>query len=807
MENYVGIYLGTRYSAICTFDKKTQQTRVWKSPEQNDVTPSAIYIDRRGNEYVGQRAYNTAPRSPDNCATLFKRFMGTSTPIELSTVDCTLTPEECSAKVLKTLYGYLPEEMRNSSDTGTVITVPAAFNQIQKNATIAAAEMAGIGKVELVQEPVAAVMSFMKASGGKDGIYLIYDLGGGILDIAIAESIRKRVNILAHGGIQMCGGRDFDRKIVDNIVRPWLHENFDLPDDLAKNPTFKPLISLATWATERAKIELSAKDESIISLSEVEIGTNDLNGEEIYLDIPLNRNIYDELIADQINDTIDAARETLSKTGYTPNDIGCIVWVGGPTHYKPLRDKVAFELGIKGDKLDVNPMTTVAEGASIYAESIDWGVDSQIRIETKIRELMQRRNRVFLRNSDMDILHNPFYCLKATQHENKQKIIELAEEKGLFSGTDKYRNMQETLTHPRRRISAEVTWLPGIPPDRASDILLLLESSTGNHIDSDKSTSISSTNSLAVVLSRLPYANSHTVADSILELLKPYEKDYLENDNLAEVSKFLGFDKLSPIARANLIAARMLRLPEYTVELVVSWILAISQVYNEIKPTEVCYILNEERKESGFPEITDISTVATEIQKLRHYYKQVIKLALENIHPIKECVNTVTMLTEFTKENNLSHIPILIEDAIDTYETVVESSLAEKETHLERQDQNLRIAAEKEEQDIVFSRMVGKLNQTVIDWGMIARPIIFNKQRQGLKHTACQTLSERVRLLAIFLYNEYDKLDFSQKILKTLKEVFAEIPEIDERVTTDLITLNKIAQQRENNSEISLFDN
>ncbi len=385
MENYIGIDLGTTNSAICTFDKETQQTRVWKSPEQNDVTPSAIYINRQGNEYLGQRAYNTAPRSPDNCATLFKRFMGTNTPIELSAVSQTFTPEECSAKVLKTLFGYLPEEIRNSDNIGTVITVPAAFDQMQKNATLAAAEMANIGKVELAQEPVTAVMSYMKVSGGSDGIFLLYDLGGGTLDIAIAESIRKRVAILAHGGIQMCGGRDFDRKLVDNIVRPWLHENFDLPDDLANNPTFKPLIRLATWATERAKIELSAKGESIISLSEVEIGTNDLDGEEIYLDVPLNRNTYDELIADQINDTIDAARETLSKTGYTPNDIECIVWVGGPTHYKPLRDKVAFELGIKGDKLDVNPMTAVAEGASIIAESTDWNAP-KVRAKTNQEE-------------------------------------------------------------------------------------------------------------------------------------------------------------------------------------------------------------------------------------------------------------------------------------------------------------------------------------------------------------------------------------------------------------------------------------
>ena len=380
MKNYIGIDLGTTNSAVCTYD--VSEIRIWKSPEQNDVTPSAIYIDRRGNKYVGYRAYNTAPRSPDNCATLFKRFMGTSTPIELPAVNQTFTPEECSAEVLKTLFGYLPEEIRNSADTGTVITVPAAFNQMQKDATMQATEMAGIGKVTLMQEPVAAVMSYMRADNS-DGIFLIYDLGGGTLDIAIAESIRKKVNLLAHGGIQMCGGRDFDRLLVDNLVRPWLHENFKLPDDLSVNPTFKSLLRLATWATERAKIELSAREETMISLNEVEIRTNDLNGDEIYLEIPLHRHTFDVLIADQVNDTIGAARETLSETGYSPNDLKCIVWVGGPTHYKPLRDKVAFELGIKGDTLAVNPMTAVAEGASIFAESIDWVSDRLDKKDTR----------------------------------------------------------------------------------------------------------------------------------------------------------------------------------------------------------------------------------------------------------------------------------------------------------------------------------------------------------------------------------------------------------------------------------------
>ena len=161
--------------------------------------------------------------------------MGTSTPVKLPAVNLTMTPEECSAEVLRVLFGYLPEEIRNDGDTGTVITVPAAFNQMQKDATMSAAEAAGLGRVALMQEPVAAVMSVMRQRKN-DGIFVVYDLGGGTLDIAIAESIAGRVSLLAHGGIAMCGGRDFDRMLFDNVVKPWLLENFDLPEDLAAEP-------------------------------------------------------------------------------------------------------------------------------------------------------------------------------------------------------------------------------------------------------------------------------------------------------------------------------------------------------------------------------------------------------------------------------------------------------------------------------------------------------------------------------------------------------------------------------------------
>lgn len=372
---YVGIDLGTTNSAICSFDGES--IRLYKSPEQHDVTPSAIFIDRRGNKYVGSRAYNNAARNPDNAAVLFKRLMGTSTPVKLPAVNLTMTPEECSAEVLRALYGYLPEEIRGDGDTGTVITVPAAFNQMQKDSTMAAADAAGLGRVALMQEPVAAVMSVMRQRKN-DGVFVVYDLGGGTLDIAIAESISGRVTLLAHGGIAMCGGRDFDRILFDNIVKPWLLENFDLPEDLTTNPQFKSLLRMATWATEKAKIELSQKEEAVVSLPETELGVRDQSGEEIYIDITIDRKRYDGLIGSKVEESIVSARETLEKAGLSPHDVERVVFVGGPTHYKPLRDKVAFELGI-APSTDVNPMTAVAEGAAVFAESIDWVSQSRGR--------------------------------------------------------------------------------------------------------------------------------------------------------------------------------------------------------------------------------------------------------------------------------------------------------------------------------------------------------------------------------------------------------------------------------------------
>ena len=376
--NYVGIDLGTTNSAICSYNGET--VRLYKSPDQHDVTPSAIFFDKRG-KYVGSRAYASAARSPERAAVKFKRFMGTNTPIDLSAVPRTMTPEECSAEILRTLFGYLPEEIRNSDEVGTVITVPAAFNQMQKDATTTAATLAQIGQVALMQEPVAAVMSVMRQRK-QDGLFCIYDLGGGTLDIAVAQSTAGRVSLLAGGGIAMCGGADFDRQIFDAIVKPWLFHTFSLPDEFDRQSRYKPLARMALWASEKAKIELSQREDSLISLSETELNLTDENGRELYVDIPFKRQEFDELIVPKILDSIEAARTTLRKAGYEPQDVERMIFVGGPTQYKPLRDKISSELGIAASS-EINPMTAVAEGAAIFAESIDWSTTNRERKKSR----------------------------------------------------------------------------------------------------------------------------------------------------------------------------------------------------------------------------------------------------------------------------------------------------------------------------------------------------------------------------------------------------------------------------------------
>lgn len=379
MRTYIGIDLGTTNSAICSFDGR--ETRTWKSPEQADVTPSAIYIDKRGHRFYGRKAFVMASTNEKNAAILFKRYMGTGKIFHLKDSGISMTPVECSAELLRVLYGYLPEEIRKDPETVTVITVPSAFNQMKKDATQEAAKLAGIGQVALMQEPVAAVMSVLKKEND-EMLFIIYDLGGGTFDVSVARHIRGHVSLLAQGGREMCGGRDIDRWIYRHKILPWLKEHFSLPADPDNDPAFLEMKKKALFAAEEAKIALSASEEPAqIWVPEEELAVKDLEGKEIYLDLVLSREDLMDIMEEIADQTVTLTRETMDRAGVRSRQVDQIVFVGGPTVYGPLRNLVCEKLEIARGTV-VNPMTAVAEGAAIYAETIDWTNDRHQRKES-----------------------------------------------------------------------------------------------------------------------------------------------------------------------------------------------------------------------------------------------------------------------------------------------------------------------------------------------------------------------------------------------------------------------------------------
>ncbi len=378
---YLGIDLGTSNSAVVGhIDGKL---RLFKTSDGTDVLPSVIYLDKRGHRFVGKSAYDRLLSAPQNVAHGFKRSMGTKNMISLSGHEW--TPVQCSTEIIKTLVGQATTETGAEKIEGVVITTPAAFNQMQSEATIAAAREAGLEKVSLLQEPVAAALAAIANSKQKDGVFLVYDLGGGTFDLALVMSTAGSVNVIAHEGVNMLGGRDFDRIIYDSIIRPWLAANFDLPADFQKNPKYRNLSLVCKHAAEMAKIQLSASSTASIFATEDDVRIVDDNGEDIYIAIDLTRDQIAELIRDRVEDTIELCRKIIAVNGYKPDDISKVIPIGGPSKMPIIRDMLQNELAIEIEN-GLDPMTAVAMGAAIFAESREWTAESSAQKSGKRKE-------------------------------------------------------------------------------------------------------------------------------------------------------------------------------------------------------------------------------------------------------------------------------------------------------------------------------------------------------------------------------------------------------------------------------------
>ena len=365
----LGIDLGTSNSAIA--GDSGSGLKLFKTAEGTDVLPSVIYIDKRGHKFVGGRAYDKAIISPENVAQGFKRLMGTSSPITFAAAAIETSPEECSADIIRALLGQAKTEAGDFDVHGTVVTIPAAFNQMQSEATIKAARAAGL---ERVGTPSGAYRS----SDGVDGRFEKQErsVSGlrpwrGTFDVALVQSVGGSVNIVAHEGINMLGGRDFDRMLVSEFVRPWLMENFSLPQNFQTDDRYRRLIAIARHAAESAKIALSAADTAVIFAGDEEIRVADADGNDIYLSIDITRKDLEGLIAERLDELIALCRKILKDNGYNPEDIDRIVLIGGPSKMPCVRMRVPQEMGVPAD-LQTDSMTAVAIGAAIFAESREW---------------------------------------------------------------------------------------------------------------------------------------------------------------------------------------------------------------------------------------------------------------------------------------------------------------------------------------------------------------------------------------------------------------------------------------------------
>ena len=350
MSKIIGIDLGTTNSCVAVMEGG--EPVVITNPEGARTTPSVVAFAKNGERMVGQIAKRQAVVNPDRTIISIKRKMGTN---EKVTIDGkSYTPPEISAMILQKLKAdaeaYLGEPV-----TQAVITVPAYFNDSQRQATKDAGRIAGLEVLRIVNEPTAASLAYGRDKEGSHKI-LVYDLGGGTFDVSILDIGDGVFEVLSSNGNTHLGGDDFDQRIMDYLVAEFKRtEGIDLSKDRQAMQRLKD-------AAEKAKIELSGVMSTNINQPFI---TMDASGPK-HLDITLTRAKFNELTADLVEDTIKPLRQALSDASLTANDIDKVILVGGSTRIPAVQEAVKAATGKEPFK-GINPDECVAVGAAIQA--------------------------------------------------------------------------------------------------------------------------------------------------------------------------------------------------------------------------------------------------------------------------------------------------------------------------------------------------------------------------------------------------------------------------------------------------------
>lgn len=349
MAKVIGIDLGTTNSVVSVMEGG--EPTVITNPEGSRITPSVVGFTKDGQRLVGRLAKNQAVSNPDRTISSIKRHMGEAN-YHVTIDGKNYTPPEISAMILQKLKSdaeaYLGETV-----TQAVITVPAYFNDSQRQATKDAGKIAGLEVLRIINEPTAAALAY-GLDKDQDETVLVFDLGGGTFDVSILELSEGVFEVKATNGDTVLGGDDFDKKVMDWMVEQFKKENgIDLSQD-------KMSAQRLIEAAEKAKIELSSMSQTNINLPFI---TADATGPK-HLDLTLSRAKFDELTADLVERTMVPTRKAMEDAGLSGNEIDKIILVGGSSRIPAVQEAIRKILGKEPSK-GVNPDECVSIGAAI----------------------------------------------------------------------------------------------------------------------------------------------------------------------------------------------------------------------------------------------------------------------------------------------------------------------------------------------------------------------------------------------------------------------------------------------------------
>ncbi len=348
MSKIIGIDLGTTNSCVAVLEGGT--STVIPNPEGGRTTPSVVAINKKGERIVGDAAKRQAITNPNTVSSI-KRLMGTDKKVELDGKK--YTPEEISAMILSYMKDYAEKYLGEKVEKA-VITVPAYFNDSQRQATKNAGKIAGLEVERIINEPTAAALAYGLDKQENAHTVLVYDLGGGTFDVSVMELGDGVFEVKSTAGNNKLGGDDFDQRIIDYLVDEFKRENgVDLTKDKMAMQRLKEV-------AEKAKKDLSGVTTTQVSAPFISQGEDG----PLHLDVTLSRAKFEDLISDLVESTLGPVRQALKDANISKDKIDKVLLVGGSTRIPMVQELIKRELG-KEPSREVNPDEVVAMGAAI----------------------------------------------------------------------------------------------------------------------------------------------------------------------------------------------------------------------------------------------------------------------------------------------------------------------------------------------------------------------------------------------------------------------------------------------------------